>query len=173
MIFCIFFSKKKIFFCVQKMCFPCRGRPKKKIFFACNYFLNFTVKNFTAILYTILNPTSGIKDLKNTFLVRIFVRDLNCALINKIKNECNNKGKYLQLLLAAGEAFEHSDNCILVAVVEDLTTEVLLETGLLVVVLAANLLLNVVDLLLQFAELALCGRHVGGLLWRLFMLCRG
>ena len=48
------------------MCSPCRGRPKKKFFFACNYFLNFTVKNFTAILYTILNPTSGIKDLKNT-----------------------------------------------------------------------------------------------------------
>ena len=67
---------------MSKKCVPhvVAGR-KKKFFFACNYFLNFTVKNFTAILYTILNPTSGIKDLKNTFLVRIFVRDLNCALI--------------------------------------------------------------------------------------------
>ena len=80
--FLLIFFQKKNFFCVQKMCSPCRGRPKKNFFFACNYFLNFTVKNFTAILYTILNPTSGIKYLKNTFLVRIFVRDLNCALIN-------------------------------------------------------------------------------------------
>ena len=66
-----------------KNVFPMSWQAEKKIFFACNYFLNFTVKNFTAILYTILNPTSGIKDLKNTFLVRIFVRDLNCALIKK------------------------------------------------------------------------------------------